>query len=178
MPDLSLSLSLSLYNLFDSQLQSALVTMKTCKITLLSDEYKRKLYEVVSPNQTYYVYYNIFFCSCPAFRREVLMTQSRRVCKHIIATRIMSALRDPAPKEGFMDADKMSAVFMDMSHVTGPAPVADTIGADTSTDCDDSAVEPKEEREEEGEGDDEEDDGGDGESVDVSRENAPAYPPA
>ena len=118
--------------MFGHRFEAAIQTMRSCKITRLSDEFGRTIYEVVSPNDTYYVYSSTFFCSCPSFKRQVLVMQEIRLCKHVIATRIASALKGYTVEEEFMDADAMTEVFCDMSHFSSGYESSDPVTKKTS----------------------------------------------
>lgn len=102
--------------MFGQTFESAMKSINSSIITLWKDEKERQIYEFKSPNDTYYVYPNIYFCSCPAFRIQVLTMQMTRLCKHVIATRIATAFGDV--KEGFMNATAMSEIYRNMSHCT------------------------------------------------------------
>lgn len=120
--------------MFGHTFANAMKSIKVSTITLLTDEYGKTIYEYVSPNDKYYVYPNVMFCTCPAFKRQVLVQDQSRVCKHVIATRIASALGDGSVKQGFLEFSEMTKVYCDMSHCTTRHPVhPDTAAATGAT---------------------------------------------
>ena len=128
-----------LFHMFGFKMEDAMYSIKCSTITLLTDERKRTIFEFISPNDKYFVYPNIFFCSCPAFKRQVLTMDQTRLCKHIIATRIATALDDGSVKHGFLELKEMSRIFCDMSHCCTRRPITATVNgtrgdaADTDT---------------------------------------------
>lgn len=63
------------------------------------------------------------FCTCPAFKRQVLTMDQTRVCKHVIGTRIAVALDDETVKSGFLESSEMAKIYCDMNHCTTRRPV-------------------------------------------------------
>lgn len=105
-----------LYQLFGSDFTNALTTMQKSSIKLLRDTQdesrSRLLFEVTSSNDTYHVFPDVYFCTCPAFKRKVLILGTSRVCKHIIATRLCKVSGEM--EHGYMDPTTMTNIYTNL----------------------------------------------------------------
>lgn len=88
------------------------------RITRLEDEFGLAIIKYESANDTYYVYPDVFVCSCPAYKRDVLLLQKLRLCKHVIGHRIAVAFDDGSVTTQFLHSDQLMHLYLDMDHCT------------------------------------------------------------
>lgn len=130
--------------MFGPVYERALLSMRESKITKLVDQYERSIVRYESPNDTYYVYTGVYSCSCPSFKRQVLVLNEMRLCKHLIAARLAAAFNDGTMGTESIPSEQLTALYMDMSHVSITAPptgrsVATATTAAAAADTDTSA---------------------------------------
>ncbi|XP_044739551.1 zinc finger SWIM domain-containing protein 7-like [Chrysoperla carnea] len=105
---------LKLYSIFGEIFTRALELLDKATFTLLStqDGLRRCVRVETNSTQMYHLYLNVNYCSCQAFKYQVLTSAQDLTCKHVLAVKLAVMLNKCAQQtltsKQIMDIMKMS----------------------------------------------------------------------
>lgn len=80
----------SLHSLFGAAFFRATELLESTSITLYqTTDGSRKLFKLIRGNEQYFVFPNINFCCCQAFRYHVVQSSISITCKHVLAVALV-----------------------------------------------------------------------------------------